>query len=515
MAVVLFFAQSLAAAQTFQSKVSASPPEDRKVFVLKSEKNFWNTSFVAESVTFSPARNQMLGPWQLKYTWDGSSLNLGGRLYTESDPRFSQIRKRCFREKSLASDLNSFLLFCRGDVKSNKNVFLLNDQSVAHDGLVALDSADPLRIHVAWSSGKSLTVSLQSPDEVSADIKILSDGAAEFTFVETPANPMDETNPPKEFYFSDPTLPRKSPTRVLKFSQEPAFILERGLDSTERRRLLVHFKKIPLERPQLLASPRRLGTYKGRVVFRTVSPDNTVTQWSTDELPLGLSHVEFRQGDRAYQTQIWNLKNSEISGQLSGFLLDAGRILATGEVSLVHFFENPFSPEFENWHTHRWGARLRYYSSMASFEGFQPTDPLNVSFTSIEARGLIGQGLWNLDSVQGGLLSFNRFDFFESSQNYLGLGYFWGRSMPRGIDYWFEKMSWFRYPKYVNLDISALVPTQEDRGASLSYVANFHGKMFIGRDWFIAGGVEFLQIRASTRRELAAVVGTIGGGLLF
>jgi hypothetical protein len=232
------------------------------------------------------------------------------------------------------------------------------------------------------------------------------------------------------------------------------------------------------------------------------------------DLKLGTNIIEFKdKNGLIWNKQVFRSSGTEVGFRLSGLLSPSSSFIFVGDGMFIHFFENLPGAQWGDWGTHRFGLKLRSFGTVAQVDGSSFSTPTALSSTSAEARMNFKDSLWNLDEVFGGLVGMTQFSWQGASASYIAAGFYWGRSMPKGLDQIFNQVPWFRGQKYVDLDFALLNPITS--GADFGYTGNFHGKLFITRDFYIEAGLGFFSLSSGIGKSLSTQLGTFGLGLLL
>lgn len=248
---------------------------------------------------------------------------------------------------------------------------------------------------------------------------------------------------------------------------------------------------------------------------------------------LNRAHLVVQDGKQTFKTYYEMFKGypRELSFRSSAILGSSGNILATGEVAFNYWYEDLFGWSDPTFSRHRWGSSVKYFQSLT---------PLKISKTSATMTNItfdlkyrFNPGLWGRDESWGAILGYNdlKYDLFKSQM--VGGGVFWARSMPRLFDDLLNRLSFFRYPKWVDLefiyypvamnkDVSTLNQLPSSGG---NFSLNFHGKVMWKKSFFgEAGfGLRTLDVNQEVdsafikrlRFQFASLYGTVGLGYQF
>lgn len=211
----------------------------------------------------------------------------------------------------------------------------------------------------------------------------------------------------------------------------------------------------------------------------------------------------------------------EISLRLSGLLSPTGQNVFLGEAAYSQWFENLLG--WTNYWVgrQRWGVSARYFKSMTKLKVSSAGATADLSVTNVDLKYRLSPGLWGRDETLGLMLDYQNVLFEQIKAPMMGVGAFWGRSMPKVFDDVLNVMSIMRYPKWVDMEF-IFYPVSMSKEVTLktNFALNFHGKVHWTKHWFgEAGfGLKRYAIVESTLRqkaELNTFYGTMGLGLTF
>ncbi len=308
--------------------------------------------------------------------------------------------------------------------------------------------------------------------------------------------------------------------------------------------------KIPSERDRIyIRQTRSSGTYsESPKVFGYVPSGGDITSEEYSARKLDSKHFEWtfaapQQGarNRARITvhhpngqpwvahyEMFRSYPYEISARLTGILSTDFTFIVLGETSANIWFETlPFteSPLFSK---QRWGIGLKYHQSLTAIESSNDARIDRYSVLNADLRYHLLPGVWHRDEIFGISIGFQQTALSgpkvgDHTVQYLGLGGYWARTMPKIFDDLFNLLPFMDYPKYVDMDFT-VYPTTLTSGykAGVTFNLNFHGRVFWTERFYGEAGFGIRQTAFSFRpvtRErsasLSAAYGTMGFGYRF
>jgi hypothetical protein len=212
----------------------------------------------------------------------------------------------------------------------------------------------------------------------------------------------------------------------------------------------------------------------------------------------------------------------ELSVRLSGLLQPSGEAVFLGEVAYNQWFENLLG--WTNYYggRQRWGVSAKYFKSLTKLvvdkaKGTQAD--LVVANADLKYR--FSPGLWGRDETLGAMLDYQDVSFAQIKAPMLGVGAFWGRSMPKIFDDFLNLMPIMRYQKWVDMEF-IFYPASLSSQVKLdtNFALNFHGKVLWTKHWFGEAGFglkryAIVDQKLQQKAELNTFYGTLGVGLSF
>lgn len=218
----------------------------------------------------------------------------------------------------------------------------------------------------------------------------------------------------------------------------------------------------------------------------------------------------------------------EISSRLTGILSSDFTFIIMGEISAAAWFESLVTSEDPLFSKQRWGVAAKYLKSLTSIQSSAATKVDDYSVINLDLRYNILSGIWHRDEIVGLSFGFQQTGMTgpqigSHSVQYLGLGGYWARTMPRIVNDIFNLFPFMDYPKYVDMDFT-LYPMSMTSGyrPGVTFNLNFHGRVFWTERLYGEAGFGIRQNSFSfeTRNRpvsasLSAAYGTMGLGYRF
>lgn len=307
-------------------------------------------------------------------------------------------------------------------------------------------------------------------------------------------------------------------------------------------------EKIPDEKYRLVLDQRTpQSTYLERITLKgyknpaaTVSAkestvrtiDKNTFEWeflAPEKSALNTQSLEVSGANKAELTySLYRGYPFETSLRLTGGY-SGGAIAYFGEFYLSSWFETLFGWENYYFGRQRWGVSSRFFNSLSPFK--VGGGEIALGHFNFDLKYRLSPGIWGYDESWGLILGYQSMTYQSQSSeiaslaeatSQLGVGFFWARSMPRIFDSLFNIIPFFRYPKWVDLDLiyylSSFNPHQELRS---NFMLNFHGKIYWSKMIYGEAGLAFKKIGinqlapTSVEANSLIVLGTVGLGINF
>ncbi len=245
--------------------------------------------------------------------------------------------------------------------------------------------------------------------------------------------------------------------------------------------------------------------------------NNNTYIWKIDKLKKGKINkreatVEVGKKDYTAIADIYRGYQYEVSARISGVaLVETQEILFIGDLIFGSWYESLFGNKNYYYGQQRWGLYLKHFVSLTSVSALT-----NFTATSADLKYRLVPGVWEKDATVGLIAGFQSVTFNSTSLPMYGVGAFWARPMPEFFDRIFNVIPWFRYPKWVDMElISYLIAADSKYNLGTNYVLNFHGKMLFTRQFFMEGGMSIRQTEFKlTTSSLAPTTGSLLTGTL-
>jgi hypothetical protein len=228
--------------------------------------------------------------------------------------------------------------------------------------------------------------------------------------------------------------------------------------------------------------------------------------------------------------------------------LNAG-LTFLGEVAFNYWFEDVLGSDSLLLSRQRWGVSSKYFRSMGNLKVGTGSGPFDS--TSLELKYRFTPGLWARTESWGAILGYQKIGYSTSlrysstvtaqadfAAQFIGVGGFWARSMPRIFDDIFNIIPFMRYPKWVDVEfiyypsaLSSEVEMTQGIVNEGNFVFNFHGQVMWSQRFFGEAGFGLKQYQyykkiqtpapvngstsVRTKLPFAAPFGTVGIGYRF
>jgi len=212
----------------------------------------------------------------------------------------------------------------------------------------------------------------------------------------------------------------------------------------------------------------------------------------------------------------------EISARLSGLLQPSGETVFLGEAAYSQWFENLFGWTHPRWGRQRWGFSAKYFKSLTHLTvDKNKGTKADLAVANADLKYRFNPGLWGRDETVGAMLDYQEVNFAEIKAPMIGVGAFWGRSMPKVFDDFINLIPLMRYKKWVDMEF-ILYPISLSPQVQLNanFALNFHGKVLWTKHWFGEAGFgmkryAIIDQKLQQQATLNTFYGTLGLGLTF
>lgn len=212
----------------------------------------------------------------------------------------------------------------------------------------------------------------------------------------------------------------------------------------------------------------------------------------------------------------------ELSLRLSGLLSSSGEALFLGEAAYNQWFENLMG--WTNYYVgrQRWGISAKYFKSLTKLTVDKTKGTkADLSVANADLKYRFSPGIWGRDETVGAMLDYQAVEFAQIKAPMLGVGAFWGRSMPKVFDDLINYIPLMRYQKWVDMEfIFYPVSLSQDVKLNTNFALNFHGKVLWTKHWFGEAGFglkryAIIDQKQQQQATLNTFYGTFGVGLSF
>ncbi|UOF00569.1 hypothetical protein [Bdellovibrio reynosensis] len=269
------------------------------------------------------------------------------------------------------------------------------------------------------------------------------------------------------------------------------------------------------------------GTYRSKEKIVVSDSEGNAQDWEF-EVPkeFGLNTVSLevpgkKMTHKPY-LEIYRGSAGQASLRLTG-ISSASGFLILSEGHVAYWFNDIAGLDSYYFSKQRWGVSARYFFSLnklpASTE--DQTSDIDLKTMDFDLRYRLNPGLWEKDETVGLIAAYESLQFGTYSIPKMGVGAFWARSMPRSIDYWFSKLPFMNYPKWLDMEFIQYVSSLDSKfNLGSDYVLNFHGKVlwtptFFGEAGFGVKSYYFESATTGEGAKLTTFFGTVGLGVNF
>lgn len=444
--------------------------------------------------------------------------------------------------------------------KSVRPRVLVNDKEVTLKGTaIFLDYETPIKFAALLQNGTYYEF-ISKPKEIKVVDLIYDSEKDDVNIIGYGDQPMGQVD---ESFYADsvhwgflnfmPTIGDLRKFWRASASPKAPYVYLRG-DGGAPFRQAFNFESLPTTKARIeLSDESPKTTYKSVTRVRgSVNPEISLSSDGTDvnrisptefswdflapkqgEQNIGLLNV--KEGEQIWKAQyeIYRGFPAEFGVRLNATASLELDLVLLGEVAGQYWFEDVLGWENYTFSKLRWGLAAKYFSDVAVAETDGPTQGIvSISAATVDLKYRFTPGIWGRDPSVGALLSYSNFSYgfrqsgtdFVSTNTIAGGGLFWARSMPRFFDDIFNILPFFRYPKWVDMEmIWYPVSLEAEKSVDLNVAFNFHGKVqWTPRLYGEAGfGIKTFGYNDPTigtlgkRIALGLVYGSFGVGLNF
>ncbi|MFV8248334.1 hypothetical protein [Bdellovibrio bacteriovorus] len=286
----------------------------------------------------------------------------------------------------------------------------------------------------------------------------------------------------------------------------------------------------PRQKDRRFISTRALkGTYLSKDQMPVRDMEDNVTVWNFEApqkfaMNTATLDVPGEKATHKSYLEIYRAGAGEASLRLTGVVTSDSDYVVLGEGHVSWWFNDLFGWQNYWLSKQRWGVSAKYFTSLtnlpASTAGGNSED-VKLAVMDADLRYRFTPGLWEKDETLGLIVAYEAMTLGDSNVPKIGAGLFWARSMPRAIDYWFSKIPFMNYPKWVDMEfIKYFSSTDSDITLGDDYVLNFHGKVlwtprFFGEAGFGLKNYYYEKNSDGSGAKLTTFYGTVGLGVNF
>lgn len=259
---------------------------------------------------------------------------------------------------------------------------------------------------------------------------------------------------------------------------------------------------------------------EGKVEFETWNHENLEAEkWNRSYFLTKDDKHEYK----AY-LEIYRGHAGEASLRLTGLTAAGGKASVMAEGHVGYWFNTLAGWDHYYLSRQRWGLGAKYVNVLSTIPAIDEDgsqSDVKIQSMILDLKYRFTPGLWERDETWGAMLSYENLTFGDYKVPKLGYGIFWARSMPQFFDNIFNTVSFFRYPKWVDME---LIKYQNSMDANYKlgddYAINFHGKIlwtprFYGEAGFGIKKYYLLQKDTLQGGTLNTFYGTLGLGVNF
>ncbi|WP_374077442.1 hypothetical protein [Bdellovibrio bacteriovorus] len=280
---------------------------------------------------------------------------------------------------------------------------------------------------------------------------------------------------------------------------------------------------------RFISEKAQTGTYLPNDQMMVKDSEGGLQKWefaAPEKFAMNTAHLEIpgeKTSHKAY-LEIYRGGAGEASARLTGVLTSGSDFVVLGEGHVSWWFNDLFGWQNYYLSKQRWGVSAKYFTSLTQLPASDDTgssEDVDLKVAEADLRYRFSPGLWEKDESVGLIAAYETMTLGDMNVPKLGVGLFWARSMPRALDYWFSKLPFMNYPKWVDMEfIKYVSSTDSDIKLGDDYVVNFHGKVmwtprFFGEAGFGIKNYYFEKKSDGSGAKLTTFFGTLGVGVNF
>lgn len=449
--------------------------------------------------------------WGTDYSLEKGSFTIGNIEITAKDARFNRLKEgQCRRVSAPVSQIRgdrSLARFCLRAKTGGKAQVLIRDQEVDPRGAVSFTPGTPLPMTLVFEEGRRVELFFDLPPwtlwEASRD-KVRNELILKVQVSQDLKRPTG---------FMGASLPARWDLEEIRIPGYETAIEKKGILGIRIIKVFEGFEKVPAEERRRQISKAFAG-YGDQVSGLYMDAEGDEVEWTTP--PLSRENRQWIPFQEKMRLQVVRAPNMEVGLFFSALFGPENEYLPAGEMNFQFFNEHLWSKGVKAFDRQRFSWKAKGYRTLQSPK---KSDVQGVTLISGEMRMAYQPGIWNLDDTWGGLLAVSSLEQGPVVQPSLGVGVFWARPLPEGLDFWWRRVPGFNFPKYVEFDASYSPVALSSRplAAPLMQI-NARGKMWLGSNWSLGAGLSFLSYQiqdGQLRQGFSTVSGHFGLGKAF
>lgn len=271
------------------------------------------------------------------------------------------------------------------------------------------------------------------------------------------------------------------------------------------------------------------GTYKSQDELMVLNSTGSIEKWEfqvPDIFSVNTVYLDVpgENGTHKASYEIYRSAPREVSVRLTGVMTSQKEFVPLAETHLSWWFNDIFGSQNYYLSKQRWGVSARYFSSLINLKtadsggGSLETE---LKAAQADLRYRLTPGLWERDETLGLIAAYEAMAFGGEGISKMGVGVFWARSMPRVFDFWFSKLPFMNYPKWVDMELIRYVASADsDVSLGDDFALNFHGKVLwtprlFGEAGFGLKNYYYEKKSDGSGARLTTFYGTVGLGINF
>ncbi|XGC80707.1 hypothetical protein ACES2L_15390 [Bdellovibrio bacteriovorus] len=284
----------------------------------------------------------------------------------------------------------------------------------------------------------------------------------------------------------------------------------------------------PTEKDRRFVSEETIdGTYRSKEKILVSDSEGNAQDWEFEvpkKFEVNTVHLEVPGKKMTHKPylEVYRGSPGQASLRLTG-ISSASGFLVLSEGHVAYWFNDIAGLDSYYFSKQRWGLSARYFFSLNKLPAAteDQTSDIDLKTMDFDLRYRLNPGLWEKDETVGLIAAYESLQFGSFSIPKMGFGAFWARSMPKSIDYWFSKLPFMNYPKWLDMEFIQYVSSLDSKfNLGSDFVLNFHGKVlwtptFFGEAGFGVKSYYFESATTGEGAKLTTFFGTVGLGVNF